>query len=979
MACFLTADGPERWMRRCLYLIGAVFAGTGWSQESPQAAYCIPPVLRAGGTQEVVVHGRDLHKVTGLLADMPVESRLLGQDSTSATFRVTVPGSVWLGIHQIRLVGADSVSAPRLVLIDELAAVRQADGNQLPSQRKASPSRPPSTATRRPARWTIIVSGSMAPAALTFEVIARRLGTGPDVKLGGDEAGRLVNIDPVLRLLDARGGELVCVDDTPGLTSDLRFRHHFQQAGEYGIAIHDVQYRGGPEHQYVLRVGDFPDVQVCYPLGGPSQGCDHSLKLYPSDRDEGFAPASVSASGVRLDRVDWISARTCRGLRSLAVPYLGGQPHGVKEVEPNDDADRGNPVRLPGACDGRLQTPGDVDSFALELGKGQQVRVTTIARTMGSTIWPAVRVLGTKGEQVAATVIDLKAVPNGSVSDPRLDPPPVTFSAAADGRHTIQVRRRLGRAGPAAVYRLEVEPYAGSFAVRPVSDSLAVPRGTAVLGVDVSRDGYAGPVGVTAFSAERRVVASTSRVPGSHVGRALVTISVPEDFPMGAVWIGVEGQATIGGREVHRVADLTSFYDAPAGLLPHQGPFFFLRPLPAVILHRLPVVVTTPAPFTLNAPGKLAATKQGSTIAVAIHCCRAGGDDAPVALRLEGLPGTSAPTATVANGKTDATISLKIPDKLQRGKYTFVVVGESAAQGRKWTNATPCRSWKSIRERSVSRKERLMMRGHECEGFRDTRPTRRHLLRIGALGFLGFDLATFFRVRSAQASGPPASKVESCIFLYYYGGPSHLETWDMKPEAPREVRGDFRPIATKVPGLIISEHLRHSARVVDKLAIIRGMHHGMSNHNAAAVEALCGRTPLKGDLEFLAGDPTDFPCYGSALTYLLPSNYTVPPHVALPHVMRNVVKLAGQTAGFLGSAYDPMQVAQDPNAPDFRIGEMRLPDDLSLAELEHRQSLQRAPRPAGAGLGRGSRRGARDGYLRKGLPVAALSRRHEGL
>src|SRR5262249_10526317 len=117
-------------------------------------------------------------------------------------------------------------------------------------------------------------------------------------------------------------------------------------------------------------------------------------------------------------------------------------------------------------------------------------------------------------------------------------------------------------------------------------------------------------------------------------------------------------------------------------------------------------------------------------------------------------------------------------------------------------------------------------------------------------------------------------------------------------------------------------------------------HHRMTNHNAAAVEALCGRTPLKGDLEFLAGDPTDFPCYGSAVAYLTPPRRPVPPYVALPHVMWNVVKLAGQTAGFLGSAYDPLHVTRDPNDPNFRVGEMALPEDLTLDELEHRQTIQ---------------------------------------
>jgi hypothetical protein len=144
---------------------------------------------------------------------------------------------------------------------------------------------------------------------------------------------------------------------------------------------------------------------------------------------------------------------------------------------------------------------------------------------------------------------------------------------------------------------------------------------------------------------------------------------------------------------------------------------------------------------------------------------------------------------------------------------------------------------------------------------------------------------------------------------------------------------------------------------MDRVAVIRSAHHTMTNHNAAAVEALCGRTPLRGDLELLSNDPTtDFPCYGSVVSYFTSGACSVPAFVALPHVMYNVVKLPGQTAGFLGPAYEPLQVTRDPNAADFRVSEIELPSGLTLAELEDRKSLlarvnaqMAEPRSAGQG------------------------------
>jgi hypothetical protein len=221
--------------------------------------------------------------------------------------------------------------------------------------------------------------------------------------------------------------------------------------------------------------------------------------------------------------------------------------------------------------------------------------------------------------------------------------------------------------------------------------------------------------------------------------------------------------------------------------------------------------------------------------------------------------------------------------------------------------------------------------------------TRRRLLQVGGIGFVGLDLPTVLRAEAVSRPNAerPSARVKSCILVFYYGGPSHLETWDMKPDAPAEIRGEFKPIATSAPGVRICEHMPRTARVMHHVAVIRSMHHPMRNHNAAAVEALCGRTPLGGDQELLADDSQAFPCYGSALTYALRDRPLTLPHVALPHVMYNVVRLPGQRAGFLGGAYDPLHVEADPNAPDFRVPDLELPAGLTPARLEHRASLLR--------------------------------------
>ena len=214
------------------------------------------------------------------------------------------------------------------------------------------------------------------------------------------------------------------------------------------------------------------------------------------------------------------------------------------------------------------------------------------------------------------------------------------------------------------------------------------------------------------------------------------------------------------------------------------------------------------------------------------------------------------------------------------------------------------------------------------------------------MGFLGLNLANLLeaeslaRAATAGSGTAPAKPIKSCILMFYYGGPSHHDTWDMKPNAPAEVRGEFGQIATSVPGIRISEHLPRSARVMDRLAVIRSAapqddqpqrsrrRSAVRPHSAPRRPGVAVQRP-HDRLSLFRLSP-DVPKGAAA---------NVPSHVVLPHVMFNVVKLPGQTAGFLGPAFEPLQVTKDPNAPDFRVGEIELPAGLSVGELENRRAL----------------------------------------
>jgi hypothetical protein len=215
---------------------------------------------------------------------------------------------------------------------------------------------------------------------------------------------------------------------------------------------------------------------------------------------------------------------------------------------------------------------------------------------------------------------------------------------------------------------------------------------------------------------------------------------------------------------------------------------------------------------------------------------------------------------------------------------------------------------------------------------------------VGAAGLAGLGLGLAPRLAGAARTAALSSgRIRSCILVFYYGGPSHLDTLDPKPNAPAEVRGEYRSIATSVPGVRVSEHLPRTARLMNRLALVRGLHHPMRNHNSAAAEALTGRTPAGGDQELLTDDPRGLPTLGSAVSFALGRRAHVLPYVALPYTLYNVVQLPGQSPGMLGGAYDRFQVDGDPSNSNFRVaafdGAGDLGERVSLLRRFDRGSL----------------------------------------
>ena len=231
--------------------------------------------------------------------------------------------------------------------------------------------------------------------------------------------------------------------------------------------------------------------------------------------------------------------------------------------------------------------------------------------------------------------------------------------------------------------------------------------------------------------------------------------------------------------------------------------------------------------------------------------------------------------------------------------------------------------------------------------------TRRDILRVGGSGLLGLGLGSMLELQAVSARGGEASrgpgwgKAKSIIMVYLQGGPSHLDLWDPKENVPDNVRSVFKPIATKVPGIQVTEILPKLAQITDKFTFIRSMSYtpnGLFNHTAAIYQMMTGYTTDKvspsGQLE--PPSPKDFPNFGSQLIRLQPQTVPMLPFVMLPRPLQesNVVGKGG-TAGFLGKAYDPYTLYPDGDDMDMAKMDRIKVDDLQLRPEVFALRLQR--------------------------------------
>jgi hypothetical protein len=215
-----------------------------------------------------------------------------------------------------------------------------------------------------------------------------------------------------------------------------------------------------------------------------------------------------------------------------------------------------------------------------------------------------------------------------------------------------------------------------------------------------------------------------------------------------------------------------------------------------------------------------------------------------------------------------------------------------------------------------------------CDGV-----TRRQALRIGASGLIaGLSLPRLLELQAKASTVKPAP-AQACIFIFLEGGPSQLDMWDMKPNAPAEVRGPFKPIRTSVPGTLICEHLPLCARAAHKYTIVRSHSHNDNGHNTGYHYVMTGYKADFPDGNTRVPNNHLYPSIGSIISRELGQRGTLPPYLNMPHMM------AGGGPGFYGSEHAPFVIEANPVEADFEVQDLAPPEKLSATRQDRRGRL----------------------------------------
>ncbi|MFM9962542.1 MAG: hypothetical protein ACKV2Q_15125 [Planctomycetaceae bacterium] len=634
------------------------------SAQAPAITSTSPLALKPGQPNDLKLQGGSLVGPTQLWTSFPSQSVLKpdvpmnGMNAAECVYSVTVPSDVPVGIYGVRVATANGSSSIRLVVVDDLPSVAQAAGNSVPTGAQAltlptAVDGQVGNLSQHYFKFTVA-----AGQLVTFDLLARRIGS---------------TLDPMIRLLDAKGRELAYSDDVPGLRSDSRLCYQFKDAGEYMVEVRDIRFQGSGNHFFRLRIGDFPCVTVPYPLAA-KKGAPANINFAGLHLD-GVLPVAVNFPADAAFAFASVGAKRANGASSGFAQIAVSDRDEFLETEPNDDPKAPNRVDLAQGINGRFDKVGDIDHFVFAAKKGQAMTFTGITRRQGSPAALMMRLLNAAGGPLLAKE-DFGAI------DPSFD-----FTFPDDGDYTLAVQDLHRQGGTQYAYRIVATPVQTGFTLSASADTLnVVAGGTSMITVTAVRKGYAGTINVAAIDLPAGVTSSPTFIGPGRDNAVLTLRSTPEAAAGTVALAKIVGTAKINNADVTSVASVSPALTTLFAGLPWP---------PQNLTNSFAVGVAPKLPISLTAEPAEVVFGKDLSATVKIKVARQEKFDEAVTIAVTpaapaGLPaGITAAVKPIVKGTNEIDIVFTANAQAPLGEFTVVLTGAINQNNVNTTQPTP--------------------------------------------------------------------------------------------------------------------------------------------------------------------------------------------------------------------------------------------------------------------------------------------------
>ena len=483
--------------------------------QSPSLRKISPWSVVPGQTTEIEITGDHLDTVSNAWFSFRAQVTFTNRSEEKISCLVTVPTDVPVGPAALRLSNEGGVSSLQMIMIDDLPPGFASETNIsfLAAQELMLPLAVDGNAHE--AKPDYYKFQARKDQRLSIEVVAQRLGS---------------QLDSVVRLLDARGRELLYCEDDPGVGADSRFSYLFSATGDYFLELHDIGFQGGSQYRYHLRLGEFPLVTVPFPLA-----------IQAADRKPLVELAGPSVDG--LGAFQFSSGIGARRQMS-SVQFAKGGPSGffaigtsdfatVAETEPNNEPAQANQVPLPVTINGRFDQPRDRDFFQFEAAQGQKLVFQARTRGAGSPCDVYMKLIEEKGSEIAE--VNLSSTNEGAITN--------TFKEA--GRYRLLVEELNRRGGPGMNYRIDIFPLKPGAALSTDTDRLQIAPGEAGrLKITAARFEYDGPITILLEGADADLTLEKNVIPEKKNEVEIEIKASSQLIPGQILMLKLRGQAT---------------------------------------------------------------------------------------------------------------------------------------------------------------------------------------------------------------------------------------------------------------------------------------------------------------------------------------------------------------------------------------------------------------------------------------------------